>query len=1165
MIKITFNTVSGTYISAGVTCAASAKYIKEDSGKKGVLQFTRKGYFGIYESTISLDGSADYFEADVKIAKDYTYDKVVFAKGTRIPFEIDFVKKGAGYTVNLSFNILDNNDSKRVKTAVSSKTVKPDVWFNIKAFFFDDELFILINNVIFIRRAFVGKIDLRANNMLYFAGPNSMGGFSMANLALSTDIYKDIDSSTSSVLNKAYDNHLFNVENAYWDAVDDGINPGTKRGSTKDETSGIICHRYHSGAIIENTDGRCFYMFEEFYTGFYSMNHQVSICGFPEREMRYMASNGKTVSYIVFAGKVIFYVHNDKYFRWLEDDMAARFLAADLVEYKNWYPVSLETMYHDSSNGVKVEAAEMSNGLVIYGVYAGFGDCHAIIVPAGIHKYYEKNWHKENIGLPLSDYTIYVAKDGSPLYYQLLCKEGWIKYFIRWDAGIFSDIELGQPTDSYLKQKINTKGNPVQFCNFEKGVIVKYPGLTKLGIHTGALIRLDKVTSGKIDDGLWDSSAELYIKLTVRVSNVYIYNRKRFGTKSYKGPRNYTFGSSNNQYSIENLKGEDYIRITVDVYDYDAASDDDYLGTFNYLYDVCNGWGLDNYEPGVNVGSRIYTLPMTAQGRDNRGGLNNIQLTLSCGEPYDMEKMKALPRKNLAFPFANFTGSYNFSQNDFNRIFSNAKYEWWNLGWLYDEIFYAACKNALSGAKCFGFAVAELNAINERGVFIPPLSNYNQIYNGKSLYGNLTYKDIEPATARAIVDYYLYQIGWDFLMWQWKKMCAGAYLVPATSIPTIQSRLKKEGFCILNVKPGDMNGHAVVAYKSTGSKLNTKFYIMDSNKPYRKQLEKDNLDPSYISFRKDNEVHQEVQVRYDYDSTYGKDWNYRYIFETPFSVVSHQPRVPTTWDILFGALETMIMGIVEGVANLFNASDSSGVIYNEKDGVKDYNKMMPIGTYEGPNGKPVTLFFLRNDKAEFKFKASKKGESVIKLMTPKSKVVFTTNMNSGEELTINTTQIHEIKNMQLSVKASSKIEKTSVKIGYGGHAACFRFYKAFSMPVYTTNTYIQGAKYGERLQVIRTFNVRRPRGRYLGRGKKTERFGRMISKYSVSSSFEPAGVIANATLTPRQYAAVYGCSINTARNYCSKQKIAGAVKNSKNQWAIPAKLNVIKYRRADNS
>ena len=151
MIKITFNTVSGTYISAGVTCAASAKYIKEDSGKKGVLQFTRKGYFGIYESTISLDGSADYFEADVKIAKDYTYDKVVFAKGTRIPFEIDFVKKGAGYTVNLSFNILDNNDSKRVKTAVSSKTVKPDVWFNIKAFFFDDELFILINNVIFIK------------------------------------------------------------------------------------------------------------------------------------------------------------------------------------------------------------------------------------------------------------------------------------------------------------------------------------------------------------------------------------------------------------------------------------------------------------------------------------------------------------------------------------------------------------------------------------------------------------------------------------------------------------------------------------------------------------------------------------------------------------------------------------------------------------------------------------------------------------------------------------------------------------------------------------------------------------------------------------------------------------------------------------------------------
>ncbi len=371
---------------------------------------------------------------------------------------------------------------------------------------------------------------------------------------------------------------------------------------------------------------------------------------------------------------------------------------------------------------------------------------------------------------------------------------------------------------------------------------------------------------------------------------------------------------------------------------------------------------------------------------------------------------------------------------------------------------------------------------------------------------------------------------------------------------------------MLNLKGADLSGHAVVAYKSTGSGLNTKYYIMDCNRPYNKSKEKDIADPSYVSFRKDNEVHQEVQIRYDPDSNYGKDWNYRYIFESPFSIVSHQPRVPTTGDLIVDTLKNMIIGIVEGVGSLFNVSDSSGDIYNEAEGVKDYNKMMPITTYEGPNGKQLTVFMLRNDKAVFKLRGTQKGSSVIKLMTPQSKVVFTTDMSSGDILTINSQKISEIKDMRFTVSSYGTIERTLVNVGYGGRAGAFRFYKTFSATLGKYTTIAQGAKFGMRL-AIRTYSTCFPRSRfrYLGKGLKTVRFGKMLAKHFVSSSYEPAGNIANAQLTPKQYAAVYGCSINTARNYCSKQKIAGAVKNSKNQWAIPAKLNVIKYRRADNS
>ena len=133
-------------------------------------------------------------------------------------------------------------------------------------------------------------------------------------------------------------------------------------------------------------------MIEKVYAGFYSVNGQVSCCGFPESEKTYKSTDGKTITYVVFTGRVAFYYHDENYYRILMDDMASRFLEADLKEYKYWYPVSMGTMYLDTSNGVKVEYAEMSNGLVIYGVFGSLDDCHAIIVPSGINKYYEKNY-----------------------------------------------------------------------------------------------------------------------------------------------------------------------------------------------------------------------------------------------------------------------------------------------------------------------------------------------------------------------------------------------------------------------------------------------------------------------------------------------------------------------------------------------------------------------------------------------------------------------------------------------------------------------------------------------------------------------------------------------------------------------------------------------------
>ena len=1146
---------SGTKVTCGnlsITC--NAGYLKEDNRKKDILVFEKDNYLTIREKGLAFDSVGDYVEFSLKIDK-LASNKVLIFTGDRVPFKLGLKKADGKYAIYTEVTVQDENKKKIVKNAVSTKTINANQWYRIRFFLLSGENCVMVDDEPFIRRVYEDKILLESYGDLKFGIRSTGNKIEMCEMAISRDIYQEKSrAGLITTLEKAISEKFFVVENTYHEYVDSGNDAGSYKGTTHDKKSGNDYYVYEKGAVVfnKNKGGIFLITFQyEYYKGDWEY------LGFPQKQVSFIGTDGKHITFVIYEKDCVFYIKEENRKVHMRGEALIRYMAADLKTYNNWYPLSVATMYNGDEN---ITYWECSNGLYIYEIESPGSENLVVILPKKLHKEYSARYFKGMTGNPLGDYMVYYDGYGKPFYYMLPCQNGWLHYFHEWDKSVFSSLELGSPKNSVKKRTYSDTKKIIESYDFTNGIVILYPDSDSLVVHNGLVLRFDRITSGKIDDCWPDESAELYIKLTVYNDNGMLVDDKRLGTKSYKGPQSYKFSAGNyNQFEIPVVNTNSYFHFLIKVYDYDANSDPDYLGCFNYTYDIKNGWGLDKYDGAVKLANGIHTLNMTAQGKDNRKGLSNIQLYMAIGNVYDMDEMKQNYRKNLAFPFRNFTGSYDFTKTSFQNVFTNVKYEWWNLGWLYDLIFYEACKRSLKGAKCYGFAVTELETINEEGLFIPPLDSKQYLSSNKSLTANnLTFQDLIYNVGRTICDRYLNQKGWDSLMWQWRKMCSDEYLIPQNAIKSIKNRIDKEGCCLLILKPKDMKGHAVVAYKYEGSGINTKFYVMDCNRPYVAKDAK-NKDASHITFSKINSVQAKVLLRYDNDSKYGTDMDYRYLCEFPYSVAARRPRVPNTADILVGSLMNMIIGLLDSMIDMISVNDDSGRIYEDGGTDTQYKKIFPVADFAATGDQKPKMFLIKDGKVSMKMRANATGTSTLIFASEKVKYEVKINVTKGETIEILTQDTNDLRGFRFYIRRSGKENGADIYIKKAYKRDCYSNTFTCHLNVKENWKLIEGTKVGIRLRIkeydlnnnlINTIYFNTTGDKEL---KKMEEEDQLPIVPPIN--LEPAGTVGTRQMTPVQFANIHRCSVSTIRRYCRAKKIAGVTKVGR-KWLIPANSTV---------
>ena len=1144
---------SGTKVTCGnlsITC--EAEYKREDDKKRDILVFEKGNHLTIREKGLAFDSVGDYIEFSLKIDKIESR-KVLILSGDRVPFKLGLKKVDGQYAIFTEVTVQDENENKIFKNAVSTETLKFNQWYKIQFFLLLGENCVMVDGKPYIRRVYEDKLLLESYGDLNFGIKGTGNKIEMCEMAISRDIYQEPGRSNSlAILEKAISEKFFVVENTYHEYVDSGNDAGSYKKSRRDNNSGNYYHFYENGVIVFNKGKGCIFLITPQYENY---KNEWSFLGFPKKQVSFVGTDGKHITFVIYENACIFYIHEKNQKVYMSGEALVKYMAADLEKYDNWYPVSVATMYNGDEN---ITYWECSNGLYIYEVETPGSEKMAVILPKKLHDLFSDRYSKMNIGYPLSDYLVYYDQYGKPYYYMLPCANGWLHYFHEWDKGVFSTLDIGTPKSSSIKKTYSDFKKIIESYDFTRGVVVLYPDSDEPVIHNGLVLRFDRITSGKINDGFLDDSAELFIKVTVDTENGNLVKEKRLGTSRYDGPQSYKFSAGNyNQFEIPIAQTGSRFHFHIQVYDYDTWPEDDYLGSFKYSYDIKNGWGLDKYDGAVKLANGIHTLNMTDQGTDNRKGVSNIKLYMSIGNKYDMEKMKQNYRKNLAFPFRNFKGSYDFTKTSFQNVFTNVKYEWWNLGWLYDLIFYEACKRSLKGAKCYGFAVTELETINEEGLFIPPLDSKKYLTSKKSLIANdLKFEDLYYSVGRTICDRYLNQKGWDSLMWQWQKMCSNEYLIPQDSIDSIRNRIDKEGCCLVIVKPADMKGHAVVAYKYTGSGIKTKFYVMDCNRPYIARDAK-NKDASHITFRKINNAQARVQLRYDNDPDYDDD--YSYIFEVPYSIAARRPRVPNTADILVGSLMNMIIGLLDSLIDMDSVSDDSGKIYEPGGAITNYNKIFPVADLAATGDEKPKMFLIKDGKVSMKMRANATGTSTITFASEKIKYEIKIDVTKGETIEILTQNTNDLHGFRFFIKRSGKAKGSYISIRQAYKRGYYS--RSFSSALTVKNNWklIEGTTVGIRLRIkeydstntlINTTYFQTTGDKEL---KKMEEEDQL--PIVPPTNFEPAGTVGTRQMTPVQFANIHRCSVSTIRRYCRAKKIAGVTKVGR-KWLIPANSTV---------
>ena len=904
---------------------------------------------------------------------------------------------------------------------------------------------------------------------------------------------------------------------------------------------------------------------------------------------------GNGVSYLLFRDLALFYLSKEDRFLHLRGDFLSRYVAADANEFGAWYPVTdqeTRPIYPQNSNTSSIDYVEFSNGIVMalmsgniylipsamfrkfgYALLSSSDEIPTNVIGASKSGYkqlfYAPAHLSEGIPVAIADYSVIYDEKGNVFCYILPCKGCWAYYFSAWREVVLTDRNIGTITDLQIRYKERDFENYyAEFCNFENGIIVYYKRPEKkIVAHSSVELRLDSVITRKIDD-FFDTDAEVFLQLSVYTEKGIIIENKQLGQRSLDSGKNYTFNNSDgwNRFLLEPLQSGSYIRVIIKVYDYDKASADDYLGRFDYQYDIFNGWGIDFHETGM------YSLPMTEKGDDSEQGVWTCILALALGEHYTREELTKDWRRSYGFPFGNFEGSYSFTTNQFARVFDNVKvlsdvkWNFWNLGGMALEgIFLAICKKVSSYGKCGGFSIASAEAYFEQGQFIAPLYSKlkSSIINERNAGEDWQYEDIKPEVANPICDRYYRQVGWDFLMWVWKKMTSGEFDSIERSIEKIKKRIDSEGCCLVLIYPKNLSvkeAHLTLAYKYEGEGINTRLYLVESTCPYDPVT---SSKPCVMTF-KNNRVYIYKMATETEGRQLFADNTYSHVMEIPFTLVNRRPRVPSVLDFVIGGLENMVLGLVEGTVDTFGGDVELDPLITNREWAEDVSQatdgvlhqticLMSVAG-DGDSVPDTRIFLCAADNINLKIRTSEAGSFRVSLFSSKTEVVLDTNAKEKETFTITTEHLNEIHGAKIGVKRSGAEAPVDIEFNRSVKPGLYSHKFKQTLNVNRNGTFVEGKKFGIRLKASKMKSDGDVFSTVLLKAQRNVKMPRndFISKVPKN----PGATVFNKYFNVKQYAKIYGCTEASVRQACRDEFLTGAFKKNR-KWVIPASSRMV--------
>lgn len=581
-------------------------------------------------------------------------------------------------------------------------------------------------------------------------------------------------------------------------------------------------------------------------------------------------------------------------------------------------------------------------------------------------------------------------------------------------------------------------GNEVSFdsgrikcSNFDNGIMIWTNDLGAFPI-TDVRLFIEFADSGAIDDGMFNYDAELYAKISIIVDGKCIVDDKKIDGDS-------TSLEINEEFIIENIKSSTKIEMKVWYYDYDAGSDNDYLGKIEKVFTIENLFGFKN----CNFG-KYKDMPMTKKGADaNHKG--SVKLDYSIGHPHEIDPKKSF-REQCWWDFDNFT-TKTLSYKLYADTYTDVNYAGDSvLDYLMnplDKIYYhLAYEDLASKGNCFGMCLAAIDIAKNKSGYTYPLTNF-QSKSGSVYVG--TNADFEQDTdakyyhgADEVINRkHGYQIGIDAIGWMFSRFTNLTAILPSRVFSSVIKRLSKNEMsivCMYDIDSG--SAHAVLAYDHDVKDGKKRLLVADPNKPFR-SIEESGIhpeNPSYIELSGYNFKYYDG-TKYTYKS-HRVPFTFIptvFMFDYPYRVLSSQPETP--YIALFLGVAALLGGgfIFLGDAQVEQISDGDESFYWKIDGKKcivqdNLQDLIRMPLFDGNENMEVYIQRNRMSKImNFDIKGKKTGEFKKYIHTKNNRIKIESTTKQGEKDRIQLEHPHLSRPV---VTVSSDVDNKDVKFMY---------------------------------------------------------------------------------------------------------------------------------------